>query len=328
MRIFLIAVTLAASTTAAFAQSNPQAEDLFRQGRQAMEAKHFAEACQAFEGSQRIEPMVATLVNLADCREKNGQLATAWGLFLEVGRLVRDDAKQVALRDVSAKRANALEQRLSRLTINVPEASRVEGLRILRNGTEVDPATWNRSLPIDGGSYEITASAPGVQPWAAKVTIGVEGDSKSVDVPRFEPVVNGGASGGGGGGVVNKPATTSETGDVVDEAPTGHRRKPLAFALGGAAIIAGAAAVVFELKGRSALDDARNATTQAEQDKRYDDANGKHHLAQGLAIGAGACAVAAVVVWVTGRDTSRPTTARVTPVVGTNHAGLALGGSF
>lgn len=325
MRLLVIVILLASSATAAFAQANPQAEDLFRQGRQAMETKHFAEACQAFEGSQRLEPMVATLMNLADCREKNGQLATAWGLFLDVVRQVRDDAKQVALRDVATKRAAALEGRLSRLTINVPETSRIEGLRILRNGTAVDPATWNRSLPIDGGTYEIAASAPGVQPWSAKVTVGVEGDSKSVDVPRFEPVVDGGGRRVGG----TETQLESTTGIGVNEQPRGaHRMKPLALALGGLAAVAGGVAVVFELQGRSALDDARNATTQAEQDKRYDDANGKHHLAQGLAIGTGACAVAAVVVWMAGRTSSRPATAHLTPVLGPNQAGLAFGGAF
>ncbi len=323
MRVLLIAMIVVTSATAAFAQSNPEAEDLFRQGRRAMDAKNFVEACQAFEGSQRIEPMVTTLINLAYCREVNGQLATAWGLFLEVGRQVRDDPKQVALRDVAAKRATAVEGRLSRLTINVPQASRVEGLRILRNGAEVDPATWNRSLPIDGGTYEITANAPGVQPWSSKVTVGVERDSKSVDVPRFEPVVDTGR------GVVvgtDRASNTSETNDVGEPSRTGHLRIPLA--LGGTALVVGAVAVVFELKGRSALDDSRDASTQAEQDKLYDDANGKHHLAQGLAIGAGACAVAAVVVWISGRGSSRPATAHLTPILGASHSGLALGGSF
>lgn len=97
---------------------------------------------------------------------------------------------------------------------------------------------------------------------------------------------------------------------------------------GGAALVVVAAAVVFELQGRSALDDSRNATTQPEQDKLYDDANGKHHVAQGLAIGAGACAVAAVVVWITGREKSRPATAHITPMLGAQHTGLAFGGSF
>ncbi|HUQ07196.1 MAG TPA: hypothetical protein VM261_32115 [Kofleriaceae bacterium] len=313
--VIVLAVVVGGGGSAG-AQSNPQAEELFRQGRKAMEARSYTEACEAFEGSQRLEPTVATLMNLADCREKNGQLATAWGLFLQVGTQTRDDAKQAGLRDAAGKRAVALEGRLSRLTVNVPETSRVDGLRIVRGATVIDPATWNRSLPIDGGTYEISASAPGVQPWTAKVTIATEGDSKAIDVPRFEPVI--------GGDVGPKPRATGPS-----ERPTSrHRRKPLAFALGGVGIAAGGVAIVFELQGRSALGKSEDATTQADQDRFYDDANGKHHLAQGLAIAGGACIAAAVVVWVTGRESSAPSGAAIAPVVGPQHAGLAVGGSF
>jgi hypothetical protein len=311
----MIVLGLAASATA---QSNPQAEELFRQGRKAMEAKNYKEACDAFEGSQRLEASVSTLMNLADCREKNGQLATAWGLFLQVGTQTRDDAKLAGLRDVAAKRATGLEPRLSRLTINVPENSRVDGLRVVRGDVEVDPATWNRSLPIDGGTYEISASAPGVQPWTKKVTIAVEGDTKSVDVPRFEPVVGGG---GGGDGAIGS-AGPRDTGG------TRHRRKPLALALGGVGLVAGGVAIVFELQGRGALDDAKGATTQADQDRLYDDANGKHHLAQALGIAGGACLAAGVVVWITGKESAPPGGMSFAPVVTPDHAGFAFGGSF
>jgi hypothetical protein len=315
----ILAVVVTGATGTAQAQSNPQAEELFRQGRKAMEAKSYKEACEAFEGSQRLEASVSTLMNLADCREKNGQLATAWGLFLQVRTETRDDAKLAGLRDAAVKRATALEPRLSRLTINVPESSRVDGLRVLRNDAEVDPATWNRSLPIDGGTYEISASAPGVQPWTKKVTVAVEGDTKSVDVPRFEPVVGGGGGGGGGVGPATRP---------TDGGGSRHRRKPLALALGGAGLVAGGVALVFELQGRGTLDDAKAATTQADQDRLYDDANGKHHLAQALGIAGGACLAAGVVVWITGKESAPPGGMSFAPIVARDHAGFAFGGSF
>ena len=56
------------------AQSAAQAEALFRQGKEQMAAGKYAEACAAFEASQKAEAATSTLLNLANCREKNGEL--------------------------------------------------------------------------------------------------------------------------------------------------------------------------------------------------------------------------------------------------------------
>src|SRR5258706_15138092 len=54
------------------------ADALFRQGRQAMEAKNYADACQKFAESQKLDPAAGTAMNLATCEEKLGKLASAW----------------------------------------------------------------------------------------------------------------------------------------------------------------------------------------------------------------------------------------------------------
>src|SRR5262245_25661966 len=91
-------VCLVVMTTSAAAQpAGVQAEALFRHGKDLMAAKKYAEACALFESSQKLESSLVTLLNAADCREKNGQLATAWGLFVEAGRQSRgltDDASK------------------------------------------------------------------------------------------------------------------------------------------------------------------------------------------------------------------------------------------
>src|SRR5258706_9611233 len=84
------AVALVVAAPHAFAQSaSVQAQSLFDEGRALIKAGKVAEACTAFEGSQKLDPAVTTLLNLAECREQNRQLATAWGAFLDANRLAR-----------------------------------------------------------------------------------------------------------------------------------------------------------------------------------------------------------------------------------------------
>ncbi len=195
--LVLIAVTVGAP--GARAQNSAQADSLFKDGKRLMGEKSYAEACDAFEASYKLDPAVTTLVNHADCREKNAQYASAWGLFLEVDRQTRTDKQQAALNKTAKTRAAALEPRLSYLIINVPDESRIDGLSITRNGTVVDPLTWNRALPVDGGVYVIEGKAPGHEPWQTRVTVKDALDKQSVDVPKFksaptpDPVVDAGA---------------------------------------------------------------------------------------------------------------------------------------
>jgi len=69
-----------ASPTPARAQS-AEAEVLFREGKRLMKEGKLAEACDKLEASDRLESSIGTLLNLADCREKNKQLVSAWLAF-------------------------------------------------------------------------------------------------------------------------------------------------------------------------------------------------------------------------------------------------------
>src|SRR5215207_2480988 len=109
MRIYMMIAVVLSSAGVADADV-AKAEALFRQGRELMAAGKLGEACAAFDASQRLEAATTTLFNQADCREKNGQLATAWGLFVEAERKTRGarDATGVKLHKVAADRAAKL----------------------------------------------------------------------------------------------------------------------------------------------------------------------------------------------------------------------------
>jgi hypothetical protein len=160
---------------------------LFDEGRTLLQAGKIAEACAAFESSQKLDPAVTTLLNLADCREQNHQLATAWGTFVDANRAARASNNDKFAR-VAAHHARKLEPRLSKLTIAVSADRQVSGLEILRNGELVNPASWNHALPIDGGTYTITARAPGRAPWSITRKIKIESDAQTVDIPKLTEV--------------------------------------------------------------------------------------------------------------------------------------------
>src|SRR5580704_996459 len=117
-RILILALIAAPSPTFAQPKSGETsvaAETLFREGKRLMTDGKLAEACDKLAASDRIEESVGTLLNLADCREKNGQLATAWATFLRAASIARtagDGAREAEAR----RRASVLEPQLAYLT--------------------------------------------------------------------------------------------------------------------------------------------------------------------------------------------------------------------
>lgn len=294
-----------------------QAEELFRQGRFFMEAGKFAEACSAFEQSQKLEPAVTTLLNLAACREKLGQFATAWGLFLDVSRQTRSatDAENRQFHDIATVRAQTLEPRVSKLTINVPLKSQFDGLQITRGMERIDAGLWNRALPIDGGTYTITARAPGANQWTTQVTVAAENDTKTVEIPDLRNLPR---DLGKSAAHSRPPAVTPiGSGEVV----------PLVIGAGAAALLGGG--LGFELWARSTYDAAKSEmTSQSRRESLYNSANTGRHVAQALALSGLAAGGAAVWWYLRDRNRERDTPADMRVHVLPTVTGVAVFGRF
>ena len=86
----------------------------------------------------------------------------------------------------AARRAAALEPRLSNLIIEVPQP--VEGLLIKRDNEIVDRGGWSTPLPIDPNAHTIVAEAPGHKTWRLEVSIDPRSRRRLVQVPRLEPL--------------------------------------------------------------------------------------------------------------------------------------------
>lgn len=339
MTRFVLALSIVMwSATAAAQPAGAQAEVLFRDGRALMSAGKYAEACAAFEQSQKLEPATTTLVNLAGCREQLGQLATAWGLFLEAERQTRGATDPVGrqLHDVAKSRAAKLEPRVSKLAINVPDKSRIDGLVITRNKETVEPVMWNRALPIDGGTHTITARAPGTNEWTTTVTIANEKDTKTVDIPDLRNLPRDLAPTAGPkvDASTTKPAADDEQADEMsdeEEQPEdspGGRSKVVPMAVAGAAVVLVGGGVGALLWGNSTYDKAKaEMMDQARRDELYDSANLKRRIAIGL--GTAGIATAGVAVWLFVRGDQRDSaaTARHRHVV-VSPTGIAILGTF
>ena len=179
-----LTATLGLMTHPLAAQSSSDkatAEALFANGRRLMASGDYAAACPKFAASQKLDPGVGTLLNLADCYEKKGQTASAWGEFLEAAsaaRAIGSKEREQAARD----RAQSLEKRLSRLTVTIAPGN-APNLRVARDGEAVDPAALGTPLPIDPGKHLIEVTAPGRKPWSQSVDVKGGPEQLTITVP-------------------------------------------------------------------------------------------------------------------------------------------------
>ncbi len=325
--VALGAISLAMVPAARAQPAGAAAETMFREAKALMAAGKIAEACAAFDASQKLDPTNSTLLNQANCREKNGQLATAWGIFLAAERetrTARDESMQ-KLHQLALDRANKLELRISKLTINVPDASRIDRLEIRRGNDLIDAAVWNRAIPVDGGIYKITAHAPGTTEWSSTVTVATEGDTKTVDIPKLQspaPIPT----------TPPKPARGEPAG-----APAGHRSKLVPLAVGTIGLVAVGGALGFKLWGDSRYDEAKAETMDnARRHSLEDSANNKRYVAEGLAIAGIGCAGLAVWLYVrAGHETAKALSSEavstrwwVEPMIASERAGIQVWGRF
>jgi hypothetical protein len=221
------------------------AQKLFDEGRALMQEGKIAEACPKFAASEQLASSGGTLLNLADCYEKNGQLASAWAKFHDVA----SRAQRAGRTDVEAMANNRIKQiepKLSYLTIIVPQA-RVEGLEVRRDGEIAPKAAWDTALPIDGGDHTIEAMAPGKQTRVISVHIAPSGDRSTVTLEPLEsaPV-----------GAPTASASKDQASDAKGDARGWAPQQSLGLIAAGAGIVAVGVGVVFGLQAISKNKDA------------------------------------------------------------------------
>lgn len=162
------------------------AEQLFRQAKAFVAAGKDAEACPLFAESNRLDPGVGTLLNLALCHEKTGRVASAWGEFRAVEQHARATHPDRA--ELARKHAEALEPRISRLRVAVAGgAAAPHDLVVKVDGEEKPKALWT-GIAVDVGAHVVVASASGHVPREARVKVDDEGVTVDVALASLERV--------------------------------------------------------------------------------------------------------------------------------------------
>lgn len=212
------------------AASSAAAEALFGQGRDLAAQGNYAAACPKFAESQRLDPGTGTLLNLAECYEKAGLLASAWTTWLEAARSARA-AGQAERETLARKAAQALEGRYGTLTVDVL-GDRPSSLKVTRNNLELSSASWGTALPTDAGNYRIEATAPGHELFSTEVAVR-DGAGLTVSIPELTKSAP----------LPPSPPPAHLAPSVADESPSkGSTQRALgwtALGTGAAGIIAG-----------------------------------------------------------------------------------------
>jgi hypothetical protein len=306
---FVLALLLARSAGAA----DKAAEALYREGRDAAERGERDLACRKFAESHAREPAPGTLLNLANCEERRGQLPAAADDYEAAAQQFRAGDVRV---EFARKRLATLERRVARLTVRLDPAA-PPGTTVDRDGRALDAAL--RASHVAPDEHELVVRAPGRSEVRVRVRLAA-GEAREIDLVA--------------GPVASVPAPVRISTPTPPSAPppgsppaAGASSIPayVALGIGGAGVAAGAITGVMALAGTSTVRSECPAH-QCVSQQGIDDANRAHVLAttSTVAFGVGIVGVAIGSYLLL----SRRSEAFVAPAVGPSSAGAVVGRSF
>jgi hypothetical protein len=181
-----LGVTSSTVASVASAQSDSAlAEGLFQEGRLLMKRGKAEEACPKFAESQRLDPSVGALLNLAMCHDRVGKTASAWASFKEVALMAKRE-KQQSRAYYAKRRAQELEGKLSRVLIEF--AAPPKGVEVAIDDNELSVAALATPLPLDPGPHTIVVSAPGHEPHEQSLDVPEKPGEIVVRIPALAPI--------------------------------------------------------------------------------------------------------------------------------------------
>ncbi|MET0794940.1 MAG: hypothetical protein ABW061_25700 [Polyangiaceae bacterium] len=215
LRCFLLCIALLALPAVARAQQ-AAADALFDSARAAMAKGDFATACDQFRASDKLDPAVGTELNLADCEEQRGHLASAWELYRTVEERLGGTDERLSL---AHARALSLVARVPKLTLQLAAGAPKDST--VRDGqVDLGSAVFGIALPLEPGVHEIVVSAPGFEARSFQVHLS-EGQAQTLSVSPGNPL----------------PATAPVAPALPEKKQkSGSNTRTLGFALGGVGV--------------------------------------------------------------------------------------------
>ncbi|HEX4420514.1 MAG TPA: hypothetical protein VH165_21510 [Kofleriaceae bacterium] len=303
-----------------------RADQLFKKGKRLLAEKHYAEACTAFQDSDRLDPGIGAKLNVARCYQEWGKLATAYRWFSEAEQLAKE------LKDDRAKKIRSLidelEPSIPRLTVKAPADAITTNLVLSLDGKPLDPAQLGISQRVDPGPHQIDYTVDG-RNQEKVIPIERGGSSELVlDLPvKHRKVAKQAAAhdddSGGGGGL-----------------PVGTR-KLIGLGVTGAGVVALGVAGIVTLHARTdyhhAIDaHCRGVTDMCDAVGQAAAASAKHraNIATGVSIGGLVAVAGGLIVFLTAPRGATPiersdeNAMYLAPLVSRDGGSLVLGGAF
>jgi len=309
----VIAICLAAGTASA-----DKADVLFKKGKKLLGEKRYAEACAAFEDSDKLDPGIGAKLNVARCYQEWGKLATAYRWYDDAERMAR------AANDERAPKIHALSEELDgsvpRLTVKAPPDADLVGVTITLDAAPMPVAELGVERRVDPGPHQIV------------YVVNARTLSKTVPVER------------GGSSEVTLELPTKATrlarrghgGGASDSGEPGQTQRILGIAAAGAGLTAVVISVIVTYRARTDYDNA--ITNHCRGAKDMCDAEGlstthaarhRANIATAVTItGAVAIAGGAVLYLLAPRARSDEHAYYLAPAVSADGGTLVLGGAF
>jgi hypothetical protein len=328
-----VALFVAMTATATASAQNPSADAAFKRGRALMKAGKYREACEALEESQRLDPQLTTLFELGGCHEKIGKIATAWNDFREIATRDTDKRRRKKATEMVAR----LAPRVSKLLVQVDHD--LPGLVVTMSSRDITEQV-GVDIPVDPGSYAITATATGFKDVSREVKVGADGKVVTLQL-TLEPI----------GGTSEKPPDKPPEPDIKPP-PEGHvdnhvdppppidqpkppptsRRKTYAVISVGVGVAAAGGMIYYGIRARSDRDAANSlcpGLSCDEHDPNLGKAQDIIHSARSegtisnvLGVTSAVFIAAGAYLWFTAPDVT------VTPTASASSAGVSVSGRF
>jgi hypothetical protein len=313
------------------AGKNPvAAQALYDEARRLVGAGNYQEACPKFKESYQLDPGGGTLLNLADCYEKQGRLALAWTTFKEALVVAQRDRRDDRM-EFATQHVGALENRLAYVTVNVGEKAHAQGLSVSIDGAALGEAAWGVAMPVDPGKHTVRADAPGKRAFVTTVDVApAKAVRQRIDIPEL-------ADESGGPPSDAKTARVAVgTATAAPEEKTNSKRT-VGWVVGGAGVASIGVATYFGLRAFSRWGDRNDAcpggVCSSAAKSAGDDANQAATIST-VAFGAGlvAVGVGTYLILSGGGDKERPSptvgSLRIEPGALRRGAGLWVTGQW